>query len=531
MWIHKSEFLFRHLFLPQMFIESILIIIFEAAFYLSTLKRKSLVLGLLRPTPTPCSVCCCFEPTFEAGRQAANMSKHSSEGRTPLLTACGPIFPQDDDVSDLFLRRGSETVAIKMLIDHGSNLNAKDNAGDTALHLACSLGHRLHHVQHGDQKQEGIVRILLQRGAKGGVPNSRGVTPFEIAFCGGLLGVCDTLVRHRYFPFKNEDFDRMVLDLIRERPHHLSALDLLLDLDVNGTLFSKSTYLMKMVDGGDVRMASRYLERCPARVPPLSPKQKLTILQAGLTHNDRALVKQMLATKVSVNSPDKNGHTPLYFVLQSHFPGKEELVRLLLEAGSDIYFKPQSSTIMTPLEKAITLQDHALVVIMLQHQPLRDNPRAPKGVYLHAAARAAPSKRMLSTLIRSGASVTELDRNCDTPLSVFLKSIADQPRWAANPRGASNQICATVWYLWNNKVDVNLRNKSGKAITSYLNALRMYDGDNPARKRIADELQLGVEIVPAKGADEENGPKTLHFRHKLMGLGNFHGGPKPPVRS
>lgn len=158
---------------------------------------------------------------------------------------------------------------------------------------------------------------------------------------------------------------------------------------------------------------------------------------------------------------------------------------------------------------------------MLQHQPLRNNPKAPKGVYLHAAARTVPSKRMFSALIRSGASVTELDSNGDTPLSVFLKSVADQPHWMAHTRGAANQVCATVWYLWNKKVDINLRNKSGKAITSYLTALRIYNGDNLARKRIAEELQLCVEVVPAEGADEAEGLKTLRFRHGLMGLGKI----------
>lgn len=326
----------------------------------------------------------------------------------------------------------------------------------------------------------------------------------------------------------------MILTTIRDRPHDLDAVDLLLDLDVDGTLFSKSTYLMKMIDGGHVKMASRYLERGAAR-PTLSPKDKLTILQAGLSRSNETLVNQMLALKVSVNFADKNGHTPLYVVLQGGLPGKEELVKALLEAGADMHFKPPASTIITPLEKAILLQQHALVDIMLQHQPLRSDPKAPKGVYLHAAARTVPSKRMFSTLIRSGASVTELDSNGDTPLSVFLKSVADQPHWTAHTKGAANQVCAAVWYLWNKKVDINHRNKSGKAITSYLTALRMYNGDNPARKRIADELQLCVEIVPAEGADGDKGLKMLRFRHGLMGLGDIGGhgvggGAKPPIR-
>lgn len=434
--------------------------------------------------------------------------------------------------SSHFLRHGSELVAIKMLLDYGAKVNVKDATGNTALHLACSLSHHRHDRRYdSDQKQERIVRILLQRGAKDTISNNFGVTPFEAAFRGGLLGVCDILVRRRQspHPWKHDDFDRMILATINDRPHDLDAVDLLLDLDIHGTLFSKSTYLMKMVDGGNVKMASRYLERGATR-PPLSPKDKLTILQEGLARSNETLVKQMLALKVSVNFPDKNGHTPLYVVLQGGLPGKEELVRALLDAGADMHFKPPLSTIMTPLEKAVMLQQQALVDIMLQHQPLR-HPKTPKGVYLHAAARTIPSKRMISALIRSGASVTEVDSNGDTPLSVFLKSVADQPHWTAHNRGAAGQICATVWYLWNKDVDINLRNKSGKAITSYLSALRMYTGDNPARKRIADELQLCVEIVPAL----ETGLKKLRFRHGLMGLGNIGGfgvggGTKAPLR-
>ncbi|KAJ0114688.1 hypothetical protein J7T55_004932 [Diaporthe amygdali] len=462
--------------------------------------------------------------------EGADVESRNCRGRTPLLRACGPeITSYDSYAASQFLVRGAELDAIKMLLDHGSKINATDDDGNTALHLACTLNHNRHDRRYdSDQKQERIVRMLLQRGAKDNVPNKLGFTPFESAFSGGLLGVCDILVRRRRSlqPWKHEDFDRMFLATIRDRPHDLEAVDLLLDLDINGILFNKSTYVMKMIEGGHVKMANRYLERGASR-PPLSPKEKITIIQEGLARGNEALVKQMLAMKVSVNFPDKNGHTPLYVVLQSvGLPGKEGLVRELLDAGADIHFKPQSSTIMTPLEKAVMVQQHKLVEIMLHRHPLRNNPKAPKGVYLHAAARTVPSKRMFSTLIRSGASVTELDSNGDTPLSVFLKSVADQPHWMAHTRGAANQVCATVWFLWNKDVDVNLRNKSGKSIISYLTALRIYNGDNLARKRIADELQLCVEVVPAKGPDGAKGLKMLRFRHGLMALGRIgsHGG-------
>lgn len=111
-----------------------------------------------------------------------------------------------------------------MLLDHGAKINAKDKAGNTPLHLACSLSHHRHDRRYdSDQKQERIVRILLQRGAKDSVPNNIGMTPFETAFRGGLLGVCDILVRRRQSPqpWRPEDFDRMILATIVERPYDL----------------------------------------------------------------------------------------------------------------------------------------------------------------------------------------------------------------------------------------------------------------------------------------------------------------------
>ncbi|POS77475.1 hypothetical protein DHEL01_v204133 [Diaporthe helianthi] len=413
-----------------------------------------------------------------------------------------------------------------MLIDHGANVNAKDRAGNTALHCICSVG--LNNPRPGNLDK--IVRRLLQKGADGNASNRHGIAPFEMAFGDGLMEACDILLRHGHYPREHEVLDRMMIKLIQDGPRNSAALDLLLDLDVDGFLLSNSNYLMKMIDRGgqaSILAASRYLERFP-RLPHLSPKQKLTALREGLAVRNKELVKQILAMKVSVNVPDKNGHTPLYVAVQRYRLSDHDLIEALLDAGSDMHFKAPSSTISTPLEKAIVEGKQTLVQLMLEREPLRDNPKAPKGVYLHAAAHGAPpSKRMISTLVRSGASVTELDHNNDTPLSAFLRSIAERPHLAACK---GKRICGTVWYLWNNKVDINLRNKVGKTITSYLTALRIYDGVNLMQQRVANSLKMGLDIVAAEGEDGKRGLKTLRFRHSLVGLRNFRGGSKPPVR-
>lgn len=373
-----------------------------------------------------------------------------------------------------------------------------------------------------------MARLLLERGANESARNKFGLTPFEMAFNNGCLQICDILVRHRknIKTLQNGDLHRMLLATIHDRPANLQAMNLLLDLDSDGFLYTNSIYIMRMVDGGHNKLACAYLERGTS-MPPLTPQEKLTILHEAIESGVLALARRMLALKVSVNSVNKNGHTPLYAIISrtGNTCGRDSLVEALLEAGADIHFRPSAGSLMTPLEKAIINREQRMVELMLRSQPLRSDscavlrPLAPKGVYLHAAARTFPSKHMFSALIRAGASVTELDANGDTPLAVFLRSVAGQPAWVISVRSAPAMVCATVWRLWGKGVDVNRRNKAGKSILGYLAALRLYSGKDKARVKIARELRSCVEVVPARGPGCATGDKALEFRDGPLGVG------------
>lgn len=371
-----------------------------------------------------------------------------------------------------------------------------------------------------------MIRLLLERGAKESTRNNSGLTPLRIAFSKGFLRICDILVRRRSTvqPLQNEDLHEMLLETVRDRPANIQALNFILDLDLDGFLHTKSLYIMKMVDGGHDSLACAYLERGTS-MPPLSPKEKLTILHKATERGDLRLARHMLSLKVSVNSVDKNGHTPLYAAIsQPANTQRDDFVEALVEAGADIHFRPSAGPIMTPLEKAIVNNEQTLVELMLRSQPLHNDsqavlpPLAPKGVYLHAAARTFPSERLLSALIRSGARVTELDANGDTPLSVFLRSLVDQPAWVYKLRGPAAGVCGPIWYLWSREVDINRKNKAGKSILSYLAALALFSGRDTARARIARELKRCIEVVPARGPGRAKGDKTLEFRHGPLGL-------------
>ncbi|ROV99521.1 hypothetical protein VMCG_06317 [Cytospora schulzeri] len=459
----------------------------------------------------------------------------------------------DDDQSTILFEAcayGRYEDAIK-LIRLGADVSKGDYRGDTQLqwplHAVCrppnNFEEPLRHpplklsaeADKNAHKRVELIEMMLRQGADIEVKSSaEGETPLHFAAKYDLDAALHALLaagakvesRKNVQPLQNEELHRMLLATIQDRPANFEAMNLLLDLDFDGFLYTKSTYLMNMVNGGHHNLACEYLERGTA-VPPLSPKEKMTILHEAIERGVLALARRMLLLKVSVNSVNKNGHTPLYAIISrtGNIYGRDSFVKALLDAGADIHFRPSAGSLMTPLEKAIVSREQSLVELMLRSQPLRSDSQAvlpplrPKGVYLHAAARTLPSKRMFSALIRSGASVTELDSNGDTPLSVFLKTLVDQPTWMAHTQGAASEVCGTIWYLWSKDVDINRKNKAGKSILGYLTALRLYNGRDPARVRLAREMQRRIAIVPAKDPGNETGDKALEFRHEPEGFG------------
>ncbi|KAK7741697.1 hypothetical protein SLS53_004756 [Cytospora paraplurivora] len=485
-------------------------------------------------------------------RQGANTEAESNtDGNTALhlaarldngpalraLLAAGANLESRNDSLEQALRRGEENL-VRTLLDHGSMIDATDYDGETALHLVSRQKASIIDRRIIDRyKQEMVVRLLLDRGANESARNKPGMTPFHIAVTEGYLETSNILLRHRSAaqPFPQKDLARMLHEVTEYVPADLGALNLILDLDVDGFLYRTSTYLMAMIEERKYEFAAAYLERDKS-APPLTPKEKSTILHLSIEHGFLGLAKRMLGMKVSVNSFNEHGYTPLYAIASrlSNGDGRYSLAEALLDAGADIHMHCTvgESPPTTPLEMAVIRGNHALVELMLRRQPLRNDPQmalpplAPRGVYLHAAARTVPSKRMFSLLIRSGVSVTELDANGDYPLTAFLKQLVDAPLRprrleGAEARAATDRVLSTIWYLWSKDVDINRRNKAGKSILSYLSALKLYSGRDTARASIARQLRRCITIVPARRQDRAQDDQTLEFRHGPLGLWTF----------
>ncbi len=89
----------------------------------------------------------------------------------PPLSICS-ISP-GDSTPLMEAASGGYSDIVKLLIDHGANVNAKSSVGNTALTYACCGGY------------EEVVRILLEAGADVEHQNENGHTPLmEAASCG-----------------------------------------------------------------------------------------------------------------------------------------------------------------------------------------------------------------------------------------------------------------------------------------------------------------------------------------------------------
>jgi ankyrin repeat protein len=95
----------------------------------------------------------------------ANPLMASNENTTPLMVAAGLRFAEGRSP-------GSEDQAleaVKLALEFGADVNAQNDAGDTALHGAASRG------------ADRIVRFLVENGAKPDVKNKKGVMPVTLA--------------------------------------------------------------------------------------------------------------------------------------------------------------------------------------------------------------------------------------------------------------------------------------------------------------------------------------------------------------
>lgn len=94
----------------------------------------------------------------------ADPSIAAKDGTIPVAAAAGNVYPRDTTVPE-----SSHLAAVMLAVDLGNDVNAANNQGNTALHIATHAGF------------DTVVKFLVQQGAHINLKNKNGQTPLRIA--------------------------------------------------------------------------------------------------------------------------------------------------------------------------------------------------------------------------------------------------------------------------------------------------------------------------------------------------------------
>lgn len=420
----------------------------------------------------------------------ADVNARNSLGRTVIMQAVlGPPNPLPGSMDDRFTGMGDTLRVVSSmlaeLVRAGARIDDVDNNGNNALHLFLEKSKLLAPQFVGD-----VMRFLLSYpGADALVTarNKEGQLPFEMAFYSEAIEACEVLLRRGLVQRSlfTEDLQRMLRFTI-EQPKHISAhsLDMLLDLDFDRELWSNASLLREAA----VHRAWNVLGAISRRgLPPLDRDTCTQLFVDALNFSEWDLAYKLVERGADVNAVVKNrSDTPLalHVVIDRlhtmNYNSAEKLVEILIDKGADIHYSQCGAPHARPLNQAIDTRYSSLVRVMLKDRPLRDDPRAVGGCYLHHALSHVPTEnpetgykhqfdpRIVYDLLQSGADRKERDKNGDYPLAVLLRRLCDLAAVTRAQDFQFNTYSDLLKELCDPALNISLPNKDGFSVVDYL---------------------------------------------------------------
>lgn len=412
--------------------------------------------------------------------------------------------------------KNDEVQRLKVLIDHGANINCIDSDGASPLHLAAYVGAQkcvelliksnakidledddgstpLHNacIKKG-AKQLDVVKLLLAANAAVNVRDSQQGTPLVNACCSGEIEVVKLLLK------SSADFtvgdDRSTTPLHYACYNgHAPVVKALIEkgADVAAQDIDGATPLHHACSQGFVPVL-KVLLKCKDININATDKNKTTPLHYAAFYSHRGCVATLLEhakenfkvdiCEVMLNARDKEGSTPLH---KAAFKGDQSIVQLFLEAGADIDAADNEGA--TVLHKAAFKGNSAIMNILLERGAKTDIRDKQGGTALYNACYGGFVKCVQLLLERSADAskmINITDVNERGPLhasacfghwectSLLVKHNAeldhqDKDKMTPLHLAAFNGCNLSMAYLVNAGAKVNLRNKEGMTPLHY----------------------------------------------------------------
>lgn len=271
---------------------------------------RSLYFDHHSPLPPPCGLD--LDPMkklefFLSHGADPNVKGH--DGLTVLATLAKPSDGRD--VSQ----------AVKLLLAHHADLMARDEKGNSVLHLAAAA------------KNFGLVELFLSLGVDSNVKNSKGETPLHQT---DDLEVASLLLKHKANPHaEDEDGKLPIHHAVESGPPEL--VKLLLDLKTYSSFGDVFSTLHVATRRGNVEIMEALL-KAGAIIDRMGMDRQTPLHEAAANPTSPAIenVKFLIANGAKVNTRDGSNDTPLHYALNGGpSEAKLEAARFLLASGAD----------------------------------------------------------------------------------------------------------------------------------------------------------------------------------------------------
>ena len=209
----------------------------------------------------------------------------------------------------------------RLLLEHGADINTRDNDGRTPLHVA---------AERTSSERVGVVRVLLEHGANVGARDNRASTPLHIAAEDGRVEVVRMLLEHG----ANVDAE----DDQGKTPLHAGA-----------------------AEDGKVEVVRMLLEH-GANVGAEDNQGKTPLHAGAAEYGTVEVVRMLLEHGANVGAEDNQGKTPLHGAAKD---GRVEVVRMLLEHGANL--DAQDNQDRTPFQIASANGDFEIMKLLSEH--------------------------------------------------------------------------------------------------------------------------------------------------------------------
>jgi len=257
----------------------------------------------------------------------------------------------------------SERVA--SLLSKGIDVNAKDDKGNTPLHLAARYGY----------KKKDIAELLIANGADVNARNADGWTPLHFTAWRRYTGhedITELLVKNGADIEARDREGRMPLHYAARRDSpNVVALFLTAGIDINvggsrgwtamheaANCLVDSVVELLLAQGADVNVKDAYgrtaLHTVAGWYGPSSAKERGSAL--------RRIVERLVTAGADINAKDSEGRVPLHAAASA---GQDEVIAALLADGADVNARAKDGE--TPLHYAacsFRLQEDALEVLI-----------------------------------------------------------------------------------------------------------------------------------------------------------------------